>query len=136
MGFAENNCVKQRVGCCCIATLVPENYRECCVRARVRRVIGTHKTFNDALNSDALSNSAAPRSACAYRLRVIPEKGIACVAGERGPGVAEFLERIKTTVSRDFWEADHDWMMLAICAALLVGWALWLGAIAYRLLVP
>ena len=50
--------------------------------------------------------------------------------------MTELREPIKPRRSRDIWDTDPDWMMLAICAALLLGWALWLGVIAYRLLIP
>jgi len=50
--------------------------------------------------------------------------------------VNELRNWIKTRAPRDVWDASPDWTMLAISVALLVGWALWLGVIAYRLLVP
>ena len=50
--------------------------------------------------------------------------------------MTDLRERIRNRPSRDVWETDPDWMMLGICAVLLVGWALWLGIIAYRLLMP
>ena len=59
---------------------------------------------------------------------LLPEK--------RGLAVSELHDRIKTESSGDIWDSDRDWVMLAICALLLVGWASWLGIIAYRLLVP
>ena len=48
----------------------------------------------------------------------------------------ELRNWIKARASRDVWDPNPDWTTLAIFAALLVGWALWLGVIAYRLLVP
>ena len=35
--------------------------------------------------------------------------------------------------SSDLWDKRPDWIMLGTGAALLVGWVVWIGVIAYRL---
>jgi hypothetical protein len=49
--------------------------------------------------------------------------------------VTDFRDRVRNARSREVLDNDPDWMMLFICAALLIGWAAWLGVIAYRLLM-
>jgi hypothetical protein len=48
--------------------------------------------------------------------------------------VTDFRDRLRNARSPDV--SDTDWMMLLICTALLLGWAAWLGIIAYRLWGP
>jgi hypothetical protein len=49
--------------------------------------------------------------------------------------VTDLQERMNDKPAADLWDARPDWIMVATGAALLVGWALWIGITAYRLLM-
>jgi hypothetical protein len=49
--------------------------------------------------------------------------------------VTDLQERLDDRSASDLWDGRPDWMMVAISAALAAGWAVWIGVIAYRLLV-
>jgi hypothetical protein len=49
--------------------------------------------------------------------------------------VTDFQDRMNDKPANELWDASPDWFMLATGAALLVGWVVWIGIIAYRLLV-
>jgi hypothetical protein len=49
--------------------------------------------------------------------------------------VTDLQEQIDDKAASDLWDARPDWMMLTISAALVMGWVVWIGVIAYRLLV-
>lgn len=49
--------------------------------------------------------------------------------------MTEWREQVTEKTTSDLWDARPDWLMLAISAALVVGWVLWIAVTAYRLLV-
>jgi hypothetical protein len=49
--------------------------------------------------------------------------------------VTDLRKQIDDKAASDLWDSQPDWIMLTISAALVMGWALWIGVIAYRLLV-
>jgi len=49
--------------------------------------------------------------------------------------VTDLRERIDEQAASDLLDSRPDWMMLSVSVALVMGWVLWIGVIAYRLLV-
>ena len=49
--------------------------------------------------------------------------------------MTDLQESMNDKPARELWDASPDWFMRATGAALLVGWVLWIGIIAYRLLM-
>lgn len=49
--------------------------------------------------------------------------------------MTDLREQINDQAASDLWDSRPDWMMLTICAVLVMGWVLWIGIIAYRLLM-
>ena len=48
--------------------------------------------------------------------------------------MTDLREQIDDTAASDLFDGQPDWMMLTISAALVMGWVVWIGVIAYRLL--
>ena len=49
--------------------------------------------------------------------------------------MTDLRERIDERAASDLLDSRPDWMMLTVSVALVMGWVLWIGVIAYRLLV-
>ena len=49
--------------------------------------------------------------------------------------MTDLQEPLNDKATSDLWTMRPDWMMLTVSAVLVIGWALWIGITAYRLLV-